>query len=129
MNKTILVVDDDAELRQLLQEYFSERDFVVLLADGGASRNDFLMQFQADILDRPVVRSASGDVSAIGAAWLAGLATGVWPSLEALAALPRAERRFEPGMAAADRRRLYDGWREAVQRAIGPFPNARAVER
>jgi glycerol kinase len=107
----------------------TSRRLPALLADGGASRNDFLMQFQADILDRPVVRSASEHVSAIGAAWLAGLATGVWPSLEALAALPRAERRFEPGMAAADRRRLYDGWREAVQRAIGPFPNARAVER
>ncbi|HYW45037.1 MAG TPA: glycerol kinase GlpK [Bryobacteraceae bacterium] len=89
-----------------------------LLADGGASQNDLLMQFQADILGRPVVRSASADVSAMGAAWLAGLAVGVWSSLEELAALPRPEQRFEPRMADADRERLYGGWQEAVGRAV-----------
>ena len=51
-----------------------------LLADGGASGNDALMQFQADILGVPVIRNRSTDVSAIGAAWLAGLAVGVWNS-------------------------------------------------
>jgi glycerol kinase len=90
-----------------------------LLADGGGTRNDFLMQFQADVLDRAVVRSASVDVSAIGAAWLAGLAAGVWKSLDALAALPRAERRFNPSMAASERDRLLSGWREAVARTVG----------
>jgi len=58
-----------------------------LLADGGASRNDDLMQFQADVLGCPVLRSGSTDLSAQGAAWLAGLAVGVWPSTDALAAL------------------------------------------
>ena len=58
---------------------------VSLLADGGASRNDTLMQFQADMLGCPVVRTASADLSALGAAWLAGLATDIWPSLDALA--------------------------------------------
>jgi glycerol kinase len=89
-----------------------------LLADGGASRNDWLMQFQADVLGRPVVRSEVADVSAIGAAWLAGLAVGVWGSLEELAALPREERRFEPRIGDGERARLYDGWKEAVDRAV-----------
>jgi glycerol kinase len=89
-----------------------------LLADGGASRNESLMQFQADILGRPVVRSESADVSAIGAAWLAGLAVGFWKSLDELAALPRATRRFEPRMQDTERAHRYDGWREAVGRAL-----------
>ncbi len=97
-----------------------------LLADGGGTRNASLMQFQADILDRPVVRSAAADVSAMGAAWLAGLASGIWPSLHALAALPREEQRFEPAMKREDRARLYDGWREAVRQAIVTTPGAPA---
>jgi glycerol kinase len=88
-----------------------------LLADGGASRNDTLMQFQADILGRPVVRSESADLSAVGAAWLAGLATGVWQSTDELAALPRSTDRFEPRMSAADRTSRYTGWQDAVRRA------------
>jgi len=85
-----------------------------LLADGGASRNDWLMQFQADILNRPVRRSASPDISAMGAAWLAGLAAGVWRSLEELDALPRPEEVFEPKMSESERSRLYDGWLEVI---------------
>jgi glycerol kinase len=85
-----------------------------LLADGGASRNDFLMQFQADILSRPVLRSARSDVSAMGAAWMAGLAAGVWQSLEELEALPRPEDRFEPKMSEAERTRRYGGWLDVI---------------
>jgi glycerol kinase len=88
-----------------------------LLADGGATRNDSLMQFQADILGRPVMRSESADVSALGAAQLAGLAVGVWSSMEEVAALPRPRRCFEPRMGVVERQRRYDGWREAVDRA------------
>ncbi len=88
-----------------------------LFADGGASRNQRLMQFQADVLGRPVIRSASADLSAIGAAWLAGLAVGFWESLEELEALPRETTRFEPAMAEARRAELIDGWREALGRA------------
>ena len=87
-----------------------------LLADGGASRNDRLMQFQADILGCPVVRSRSTDLSALGAAWLAGLATGVWRSLGELRALPRDTDRFEPEIRDDERGALYDGWRTAVGR-------------
>ncbi|MFO7694992.1 MAG: glycerol kinase GlpK [Vicinamibacterales bacterium] len=88
-----------------------------LLADGGASCNDDLMQFQADILGCPVLRSGSTDLSAQGAAWLAGLAAGIWPSTEALAMLPREVSRFEPIMSAAERDRRCEGWRNAVARA------------
>jgi glycerol kinase len=88
-----------------------------LLADGGASRNATLMQLQADLLGCPVVRNDSADLSARGAAWLAGLAVGVWPSLDALAGLPSRVTRFEPRMPEGERERLYAGWRDAVHRA------------
>jgi glycerol kinase len=88
-----------------------------LLADGGASKNDQLMQFQADILCVPVIRSASADLSALGAAWLAGLAVGVWRDLDELSRLPRAISRFEPAMSNDRREELYAGWRDAVSRA------------
>jgi glycerol kinase len=89
----------------------------VLLADGGASRNDVLMQFQADILDRPVIRNESADLSAIGAAWLAGLAIGYWRSTDELERLPRGTQRFEPRMAHSRRNELLAGWRDALARA------------
>ena len=88
-----------------------------LLADGGASQNDALMQFQADILGVPVIRSASADVSALGAAWLAGLAVGIWSGFDELSQLPRAISRFEPSMSEDRRQYLYAGWRDAVSRA------------
>jgi glycerol kinase len=95
----------------------SGSEATVLLADGGASRNDYVMQLQADILGAPVVRNTSADLSALGAAWLAGLAVGIWPSLAALEALPRRLERFEPRMAAGERSAIREGWREAVARA------------
>ena len=88
-----------------------------LLADGGASGNDALMQFQSDILGVPVIRNRSTDVSAIGAAWLAGLAVGVWTSTSQLERLPRATDRFEPRMSEGTRERLYMGWTDAVARS------------
>ncbi len=91
---------------------------VSLFADGGASNNDRLMQFQADVLACPVIRSSSTDLSAIGAAWLAGLATGYWNSLEELDALPRQTQRFEPRMAASRRAELIRGWHDAIQRTV-----------
>jgi glycerol kinase len=95
----------------------------VLHADGGATANDTLMQFQADILGAPVVRGrAEGgvgvDVSALGAAYLAGLAVGIWRGEEEMAALPRPEERLEPAMPAERREALYAGWRAAVARCV-----------
>ncbi len=97
-----------------------------LLADGGASRNDALMQFQADILGCAVERNDSTDLSARGAAWLAGLAVGVWPSTVALSRLPRTVTRFEPRMAEAERVRLYSEWQDAVSRARAQRPGGSA---
>lgn len=97
----------------------------VLMADGGASRNDQLMQFQSDILGKPVVRNLSADLSAIGAAWLAGLATGMWKSVTELERMPRQEDRFEPQCDSATREQMYRGWRESVARVLH---DARATE-
>lgn len=90
----------------------------VLMADGGATRNRYLMQFQANILGIPVIRSQVSDLSALGAAYLAGLTTGIWQSLEQVEALPRPHERFEPQMSEAQRNSLLDGWKNAVYRAL-----------
>lgn len=90
--------------------------FPVLCADGGASRNDGLMQFQADLLECPVLRTQSVDLSAVGAAWLAGLAVGYWKSKEELQQLSRPTRRFEPRMNPVERDQLIQGWNDALRR-------------
>jgi glycerol kinase len=90
-----------------------------LRVDGGMVVNDWLCQFLADILARPVERPAVVETTALGAAYLAGLAAGVHDSLEGVAQAWRLGRRFEPAMAAEDRQRLLDGWRRAVQRVRG----------
>ena len=87
-----------------------------LRVDGGAAVNNFLMQFQADILGCPIVRPADVETTALGAAYLAGLATGFWKSTAEVEQFWRAERRFEPEMYAGTRDRLYSGWQEAVAR-------------
>jgi glycerol kinase len=75
------------------------------------------MQFQADILNCTVLRNSSPEVSPLGAAFLAGLATGFWSNLDEIAALPRQFERFEPKMPDSQRAKLYDGWQDAVARA------------
>ncbi len=87
-----------------------------LRVDGGAAANNFLMQFQADILDRPIVRPADTETTALGAAFLAGLAVGFWKGVEELESFRRVERIFEPHMPASQRERLLAGWQEAVAR-------------
>jgi glycerol kinase len=88
-------------------------------ADGGASRNDLLMQFQADLLGVPVVRPAVTETTALGAAYLAGLAQGFWSSREEVATLWRAQRRFEPAMPLELRAELRGRWARAVEHAKG----------
>jgi glycerol kinase len=88
----------------------------VLMVDGGVTRNEQLMQFQADILGVPVQRNDTAELSAMGAAYLAGLATGVWSSTNELAALPRSIKRFEPAMGEVERARLVTAWQDAVAR-------------
>ena len=90
-----------------------------LRVDGGAAANDLLLQIQADILGRDVVRPAVTETTALGAAYLAGLATGFWKSTEDVATNWRIDRRFSPQMPAEQREELYEGWKRAVQRAMG----------
>ena len=90
-----------------------------LRVDGGAAVNDELLQFQADILRVPVERPRITETTALGAAFLAGLATGFWSSTDEIAATWQLERRFEPKMGQAERDRLLDRWRHAVERAMG----------
>lgn len=99
-------------------QFESGQPLTQLMADGGATRNNFLMQFQADLLGVPVVRSRASDLSAMGAAYLAGLATEIWKSLDEVSALDRPHDRFEPQMTPGQRDALLDGWHSAVQRAL-----------
>src|SRR5262245_31841517 len=100
--------EDDAGLRM------SE-----LQVDGGATANDFLMQFQADLLGVPVRRPRVLETTAVGAAYRAGLAAGVWTDRDDIARGWQLERSFEPTMSAARRDELYTGWQRAVARVRG----------
>lgn len=89
-----------------------------LKVDGGASANNFLMQFQADILGVPVDRPQVIETTALGAAYLAGLAVGFWNSREEIEKNWNIDRRFEPAMEEEKREKLYRGWKKAVERAM-----------
>jgi glycerol kinase len=93
-------------------------DVSALRVDGGMTRNDWAMQFLSDILAIPVERPKVTETTAWGAAMLAGLAAGVFESLEDAGSRWRADRRFEPSMAEADRKRLLTGWRGALERTL-----------
>jgi glycerol kinase len=87
--------------------------------DGGATANNLLMQFQADVLGTAVVRPVVKETTALGAAYLAGLAVGYWKSREEIAKNWAVDRRFLPEMDAARREELFAGWRRAVARSAG----------
>ncbi len=89
-----------------------------LRVDGGAVRNDFLMQFQSDLLNVPVERPLINETTALGAAYLAGLAVGFWKDRSEIAAHWQLDRPFEPVMEQAEREDLYRGWQKAVQAAM-----------
>ena len=89
-----------------------------LRADGGASRDAFLLQIQADILDRPVLRPVIRETTALGAACLAGLAVGVWKDREEIRALWKEDARFSPALPAPRREELLRGWHKAVGRSL-----------
>ncbi|MCI1956466.1 MAG: glycerol kinase GlpK [Oscillospiraceae bacterium] len=90
-----------------------------LRADGGASRDRFLMQFQADILGSRIRRPMIRETTALGAAYLAGLATGVWKDTDEIKALWKCDWTFEPKLEPAKKEALLDGWRRAVERSRG----------
>lgn len=88
-----------------------------LRVDGGAARNDLLMQFQADILNTVVTRPSVTETTALGAAYLAGLAVSFWSSIDELSSLWQVDRRFEPAMSEQERQHRLSVWRRAIRRA------------
>lgn len=110
-----------ADLIEAIEEDLSEQ-LPGLNVDGGMSRSDAFLGFQADILGRPVVRSPESESTALGAALLAGLGAGVWPSRDAaLALLASGGRTFEPSRDAAWRSRALERWRRAVETTRGHY--------
>ncbi|MCM3729061.1 glycerol kinase GlpK [Neobacillus cucumis] len=89
-----------------------------LRVDGGAVKNDFLMEFQSDLLNVPVERPVVNETTALGAAYLAGLAVGFWESQEEIAKQWAVDRKFDPKMTDDNRNNLYDGWKKAVKAAM-----------
>ena len=89
-----------------------------LFADGGASRNNLLMQLQADTIGQPVIRNQSADLSALGAAYLAGLTTGIWDFEAQIRDLPRPQQRFEPQLEMKQREHRYAGWQHAIRQVL-----------
>lgn len=92
-------------------------DVETLCADGGAARNDWLMQFQADVLGCPVLRSSCTDLSAMGVAFFAGMAMGIWADEEEIRSIVGAPQRFDPMMSKADAQRRNAVWQRAVEQA------------
>jgi glycerol kinase len=90
-----------------------------LRVDGGASKNDLLMQIQADILGLRIIRPLILETTSLGAAYLAGLATGYWRNLSDIASMWKIEREFKPKMDEAEREKLYKVWKAAVERSLG----------
>ena len=104
----------------LMQAMIADTDIELseLRVDGGASRNDLLMQFQADLLGVPVIRSQVSETTALGAAFLAGLAAGVWSSKEEIAAIWAESSRFNPGPHRAAMQEALAQWHQAVERTL-----------
>jgi len=107
------------QTRDLVEAMQSDSGEVLkeLRVDGGASANNFLMQFQADILGCRIVRPADTETTALGAAYLAGLAVGVWKSQEELESFWKSERIFDPRMSEDQRDTLYADWKKSIARA------------
>lgn len=93
-------------------------DFAEMKVDGGAASNNFLMQFQSDILDRKIVRPQVTETTALGAAYLAGLEVGYWSSQDEIRQLWQVDRIFEPELAPALRDKYYATWKKAVKRSL-----------
>ena len=93
-------------------------DLAALKVDGGMVHNELLMQFQADILGVPVIRPTVAETTSLGAAYAAGLAVGFWEKMEDLRANWGKDKEWQPMMPAAEREKLYNGWRKAVTRTL-----------
>ncbi|MFD1485448.1 glycerol kinase GlpK [Lacticaseibacillus baoqingensis] len=105
------------QTRDVVETMYQDTGITIpaLRVDGGAAKNDYLMQFQADILNIPIERAANLETTAMGAAYLAGLAVGFWQNTDELQQIAAPAKRFIPQMPADRRSRLYAGWQAAVQ--------------
>jgi glycerol kinase len=108
------------QIKDLIDLMIKESDIKLqeLRVDGGPTRNDLLMQFQSDILNRKVVRSNIGEISALGSAFLAGLATGFWEDINEIKKLWIADKTFKSRMPEDKAYLLYQGWKKAVERVL-----------
>jgi len=106
------------QTRDIVEEMKKYMEIGEIRVDGGASKNNYLMQFQADILGLPVLRPKIQETTSLGAAFIAGLTIGVW-DMNDLARLWDADRRFEPRMMDDEREKLYGRWKDAVSRTFG----------
>ncbi|MEI5994874.1 glycerol kinase GlpK [Candidatus Enterococcus mansonii] len=102
----------------------SKINIKLLRADGGASKNDLLMQFQADIIDKPVEASIFSETTALGVAYLAGLAVGFWKDLDEIKTFTHSGKRFEAQITDSKRNQLYDGWLQAVHATMSYQSNS-----
>ena len=107
-----------ADLLEAMHGDWDSSGDTVLRVDGGMVASDWTMQCLADMLDAPVDRPTVLETTALGAAWLAGFGAGVWPDMDGFAASWKRERRFEPAMDKAERKRKISGWRDAVHRTL-----------
>jgi glycerol kinase len=106
------------QIGDLLAAMSGQIKLLDLRVDGGPSGNRFLMQLQADLMDLPVMVASTDAASARGAAFLAGRAVGIWDSVRELAELARPAATFTPSMSPLNRKKLIDGWREAVRQTM-----------
>ena len=93
-------------------------DINCIKVDGGASKNNFLLEFQSDIVGKKVRRPVITETTALGAAYLAGLAVGFWESKDEISKQWSLDREFSPSMAEEEREKKYRGWKKAVKRAM-----------
>lgn len=107
------------QIKDLIDLMSSKTDVKLkeLRVDGGPTRNDFLMQFQSDMLSNRIVRTSIEEISALGSAFMAGLATGFWKSLEEISELRLVDKSFTPNMDKELREKLYKAWKLAVKRS------------
>jgi glycerol kinase len=108
------------QIRDLVDQMVSgtEIELKELRVDGGPTQNEFLMQYQADMLQKPVIRAGIVEISALGSAFMAGLATGVWKDLEEIKQLRVVDRTYSPVMSPSEVEKNYRGWKIALKRAM-----------
>jgi glycerol kinase len=108
------------QIKDLMDQMISGTEIGLreLRVDGGPTRNGFLMQFQADMLQKPVVRAGIEEISALGSAFMAGLANGFWKDLEEIEQLRVVDRTFSPKMSESGVNKNYEGWKTAISRAM-----------